>query len=109
MCQVDSINNRAQDNEQGSPSLRSVKRFFRDVYVAYAHYYVWPTSILFSTIKTDLAYDILSILHKVRFMLLDVTLGLPLHPVFHRSGEARDCFFMHWGCKVVSKPSPSPF
>jgi hypothetical protein len=79
-----------------------LERPFGIVCVAYAHYYVWPKSILFSTIKTDLAYDILSILHKARFMLLGVTLGLPLHPVFHRSGEARDCSFMHCEGKVGS-------
>ena len=99
---LDSINKRPRTTSENYQDWDLSERLFGDVCTAQAHYYVWLRSILFSTMKTDLAYDILSILNKARLMLWGVTLDLPLYQVFPRSGEARNCFFMHRECKVGS-------
>lgn len=103
---MDSINKRPRTTNGNYQDWDLLERLFGDVCAVHAHYCVWLKSILFSTIKTDLAYDILSILNKARFMLLGVTLDLLLYQVFHRSGEARNCFFMHCECNVEKPPPP---
>lgn len=99
---MDSITKRPRTTDGNYQACDLLERLWGDVCAGHAHYRVWTESVLFSTIKTDLAYDILSISNKARFMLLGATLDLPLYQVFHRSGEARNCFFMHSECNVGS-------
>ena len=64
LYKMDSINKRLRTTSHKGPDWDVSERLFGDVCAGLARSYVWLKSILFSTIKTDLTYDILSLLNK---------------------------------------------
>ena len=94
LYKMDSINKRLRTTSHKDPDWDVSERLFGDVCTGLARSYVWLKSILFSTIKTDLTYDILSLLNKARSMPWAASLDLPLSQVFPRSGKARNCFYI---------------
>lgn len=84
------------------------ERLFGDVCTAQAHYYVWLRSILFSAMKTDLAYDILSIFKQSETYAMGCDFGPSTVPGFPQIWRGKKLFL--YASRVQSgKPPPSPF